>query len=540
MLRLACALSVSFLAVAPSFAQTSEAELPLTARERASHLLSRFSFGPKQGDVDRVLAMGESAWIEEQLQATSDEPLLDLLSQYESLNMETSSVVQTFNVATKDDETNEQRRERNRLRNQPKRDLLYSIGTRALHSKNQIDEVLCDFWRNHFNVSFTKGGGANYLLTDWERTVIQANALGDFPHMLSASARHPAMLHYLDNSSSRRPPSKQELAEIERRVRRKTGSRQQGEDAAQLALQRGLNENYARELLELHTLGVDNYYKQKDVIALAEVLTGWTFDGGRNGDWNFVFRNNMHVAGDKKILGKRIKSDRNNGEIEGNQVLEILSEHKGTAEFIALKLVRYFVADQPPQKLVKSVAKTYRKTNGDIRSMVNSILESKEFWSRENYRSKFKTPMEFAVSALRVTNAEVEDWRQVNSRLEEMGQPLYHCDDPTGWYDTAEAWLDPGVMALRWQFALDLAAGKLRGVKVADSFYDSIPESMPARLWQHHLTKMILPGGAGERTRSALSQTTDEYLNKTKVPDLRALGPQLLGLLLGSPEFQQQ
>jgi uncharacterized protein (DUF1800 family) len=540
MLRLSCALSISLLAAAPTHAQTPESEQPLTARERVAHLMSRFSFGPRPGDVGRILEMGESAWIQEQLEASSDKALWDLLSQYESLTMETPDIVQTFNTQARDDETSEQRKERTRLRGQPKRDLLASVATRALQSKNQIDEVLCDFWRNHFNVSYTKGGSANYLLTDWERTVIQANSLGDFPRMLAASARHPAMLHYLDNSSSRRPPSKQELAEIERKVRRKTGSRQQGEDAVQLALQRGLNENYAREILELHTLGVDNYYKQKDVVALAEVLTGWTYDGGRNGDWVFVFKNNMHVEGDKKVLGKRIKSDRKDGEIEGDQVLEILSEHKGTSEFIAMKLVRYFVSDWPLPKLTKSVAKTYRKTDGDVRAMIQTILDSDEFWSRENYRSKFKTPMEFAMSALRATNAEVDNLRSVHSRLEEMGQPLYHCDDPTGWYDTAEAWLDPGVMALRWQFALDLASGKLRGARIPNSFYDAIPDSVPARLWQHHLTKMVLAGGAGERTRRALSQTTDAYLKKTKTPDLRALGPQLLGLLLGSPEFQQQ
>ncbi len=524
----------------PLLAQEPEESLPLTERERAVHALSRLAYGPAPGDLERVLEMGVEAWIDEQLRPSADPALEDRLAAFPSIHMELVDLIDEYQAPRDEDQTPEERRRAQRYENEPRRELLQSLLVRAVHSGNQLEEVLGDFWRNHFNVSYTKGGPAKYLLTDWERRVIQANTLGSFGPFLAATAKHAAMLHYLDNASSRRPPTKQELAEIERRVRRRTGSRERGEEAAALALQRGLNENYARELLELHTLGVDNYYKQKDVVAVAEALTGWSYNGGGNGDWAFRFRNDMHAHGDKRVLGKRIKGDRDNGIAEGDRVIEMLSEHKGTAQFVASKMVRYLVNDEPPAKLVSAAAKAFQKSDGDIPTVVRAIVGSDEFWARDNYRAKFKTPYEFMISALRATGAELTGSEQLLRRMIEMGQGVYLCDDPTGWYDTAEAWLDPGVMALRWQFALDLAEGKLDGVQIPVEYWDDIPDSLPPRLWQHHLTKKILPGGAGPRTRAALSAVTDDYLEKARVPDVRSLGPELVGLLLGSPEFQQQ
>ncbi len=525
----------------PTFAQVSENEDSLSPRERASHLLSRLTFGARPGDLDRLLAMGEEAWLEEQLAATSDLALGDRLAKFESLVMEASDLSGTYSIRLGDDATPEEIRERNRLRNQPKRELLSAVFYSEFLGKNQLEQVMVDFWRNHLNVSFTKGGPANFLLVDWDRDVIREHALGSFPAMLHASAKHPAMLHYLDNASSRRPPSDQELREIERRTRRRTGSEERGEEAVQLALQRGLNENYARELMELHTLGVDNGYKQKDVIALAEVLTGWTYSGGRQGNWEFQYRPAMHVLGSQRILGKSYEAKRGQSSlVEGEAVLMDLAAKKGTAEYISTKLVRYLVHDDPPTKTIKAVSKAYRSSDGDVRAMLHAVFDSKEFWSRENYRAKFKTPLEFVVSALRAVDAEVADPQRLHAKLESMGQAIYHCDDPTGWSDTAEAWLDPGVMAVRWQFALDLAGNRIRGTAIPETYWDSVPPRLPPRLWQHHLTKEILPGGAGNRTRAALSTITDEYLTKARNPDILKLGPILVGLLLGSPEFQQQ
>ncbi len=511
-------------------------------RKRAIHLLSRLTFGPTPSEVERVLEMGEMDWLDEQL-AAGDEGNRDLkasLSELSTLRMNTRELFDytTEGIEGKDG-TEETAAEIRRRRRIPKGQLMTAIALTCVKSSRQVHAVMADFWRNHFNVSYTKGGTADLLLTDYDREVVRNNALGMFPEMLRASAMHPAMLHYLDNHLSRRPPSKQELAEIERRARRKTGSRQRGEEAAQIAAQRGLNENYARELLELHTLGVDNYYKQRDVIAVAEALTGWTFSGGRSGDWEFTFRNDMHVTSDKKVLGKRIKYENGAGIKDGEAVLDILCEHKGTAQFIAMKMVRYLVADQPPSSLVKEVAKTFRKTDGNISEMVRTIVKSDEFWDEKYVGRKFRTPFEFVCAALRASDAQIDEVGRCLNHLREMGQPIMHCDDPTGYYDVAEAWLDPGAMALRWQFSLDLVGGSIKGVRVADGFYDDLPLDVP-RLWQHHLTKRILPSGAGQRTRNALSSITDQYLAKEKFPDPRGLGPQLLGLLLGSPEFQNQ
>ena len=522
-----------------------EAMEPLSDREKVSHVLARFAYGPRLGQFDQVLEMGVDAWLDDQLQqkVPTDPRLRSLLEDYETLGLSLAECAE-FTAPTRErgvEPSAEERRAENQRKRIPVNELVWSTALRAVYSDRQATEVMADFWRNHFNVSFTKGQRIFNKVPDYDRSVIRANVWGDFPTMLKASATHPAMLEYLDNHLSRRPPTEQELKELERRTKRQTGSRQRAEEAAQIAAQRGLNENYARELLELHTLGVDNYYKQKDVIALAEVLTGWTYDGGQNGTQEFKFRKNMHVSGDKKVLGKRFKEDKEGGHGQGLEVIEMLAGHKGTSQFLAMKLVRYLVADVPPESMVSAVAKTYRKTDGDLQAMVRTIIDHDEFWSRAHFRSKFKTPIEFMVSAMRITGAEAEPDAGLGSYLQEMGQPIFQCDDPTGYYDTADAWLDPGVMALRWEFATDLASGRIRGAKIPDLFYEQVPYDQPPRMWQHHLTRLILPGGAGERTRAALASVTSEYLGRKKrTPDLFELGPLLVGLLLGSPEFQQQ
>ena len=515
-------------------------------RDRAVHLLSRLSFGPSEAEVERVLELGEEDWLEQQLAPGREEDprMLNAMAELETVDMSTARIyawiTEPFGDRRENELSSEERTQLQRRRRIPRNENIRATFWRALYSSRQVEAALGEFFRNHFNVSYTKGGPADFLITEYDREVIRRHALGSFPEMLMASAKHPAMLHYLDNHLSRRPPSKQELAEIERRERRRTDSRERGEQAAEIAAQRGLNENYARELLELHTLGVDNGYKQKDVIALAEALTGWGYAAGRDADWGFAFRESMHVKGDKRVLGKKIREDRDHGGVgEGEAIIEMLAEHKGTAEFIATKLVRFLVADQPPKSLVKDVASTYRKTDGSIPDLVRAVVRSEEFWATEHVRAKFRTPLEFLCAALRATDAEVTDPSRCLTALRDMGQPILHCDDPTGYYDVAEAWLDPGVMATRWSFALDLATGKVRGVEIPVEFFDELPQEVP-RLWQHHLTKRLLPGGAGQRTRNALSTVTDEYLVKAKVPDSRELGPQLVGLLLGSPEFQQQ
>jgi uncharacterized protein (DUF1800 family) len=536
------------LAAALPAAQEMAPAAPLTDRERAVHLLNRCGFGPAPGEVERVMEIGVQAWLDEQLApAPAREPrLLAALERFETLGMSPAGVTQWVyqdyigKGFRENDLTQEQQRALRERRREAGRELTHSVLLRAVLSDRRTEEVLCDFWRNHFNVSFTKGDSIEVQINDYERMVVQRHALGSFGELLQASARHPAMLNYLDNALSRRPPSKQELAEIERNAKRNTGSRERAAEAVEIAAQRGLNENYARELLELHTFGVDNGYDQDDVIALAEALTGWSYEGGLRASQEFAFRPEMHVVGDKRLLGRRFVEDDEGGPGQGEAILEHLAAHKHTARFVATKLVRYLVADEPPAKLVEEVAKTYQRTDGAVPEMVRTIVASDEFWQREHYLTKFKTPVEFVVSAARAIGAEIEDVAALANVLAAMNQPVYHCDDPTGWYDTAEAWLDPGVLAKRWQFALDLAEGRVKGVTVPTAFWECVPADAPPETWQHHLAVAVLPGGAGERTRAALASVTGAYLAKHKVADLRELGPQLLGLLIGSPEFQKQ
>lgn len=530
------------LLAAPTLAAQEEAPAPLTEQQRAAHVLSRLAYGPRPGEIDRLVEMGVDVWLKEQLsdKASTDPRLAERLSEFQTLSMGIAECV-SFTSTPRDNNASaaEQRLARRKSRI-PMDELMESIAFRAVFSERQATEVMSEFWRNHFNVSFTKGQAIYPQMPDYEREVIQKHVWGSFPNMLTASATHPAMLNYLDNRLSRKPPSQQQLAELERRTKRKTGSEERASEAVQIASQRGLNENYGRELLELHTLGVDNFYKQKDVIAVTECLTGWTIDGGQEGTRKYVFNPDMHVEGNKHVLGKLVREDKDGGPGQGMALLEMLGKHKGTADFVAMKMVRFLVADVPPEKLVAKVAKIYRKTDGDMTAMLQTIVESNEFWETSNVRSKFKTPYEFIISSLRVTGCEIGSLGALERYLAAMGQPIYQCDDPTGYYDTSDAWLDPGVMALRWDFAVDLANGKVDAVVIPESFYDQVPVDVPPRLWQHHLTRLILPGGAGPRTRAALATVTSEYLEKKRVPDLFQLGPELVGLLLGSPEFQQQ
>ena len=508
---------------------------PLSPRERAVHLLTRLAFGPRPGDIERVLEMGEEAWLEEQLAGPPDPALDERLEAYPSLGLAARQLYERY-YGEVEGKSSAERVRLEVSRHVPRRELLCATLGRMVYARAQLHEVLVDFWRNHFNVSYTKDNEALLLITDWDRSVLRAHALGKFGALLSATAHHPAMLHYLDNASSRRPPTPEELAEIERAARRETGSRAAGRAAADLALQRGLNENYARELLELHTLGVDRFYKQDDIVALAEILTGWTFEAGARGTWEYRFRQDMHQTGSKRFLGERIQGEPEQGKQEGDAVLALLCAHKGTSEFIAEKLVRHLVRDDPPPRLVAAVAQTFRKTEGDIPALVRAIVASEEFWARASFRAKFRTPQEFVVAALRATDAGVEGWDELLERLTLMGQPLYQCDDPTGWYDTAEAWLDPGVMAQRWLFVRDLVEDRLDGVALPDAIFAQLGDEVPFRAWPDLLVARCVPGGVGSRTRQALAGAVAEDPDALPLP----LRLRLLALLVGSPEFQRQ
>jgi uncharacterized protein (DUF1800 family) len=316
---------------------------------------------------------------------------------------------------------------------------------RAVYSPRQLEEVLVDFWLNHFNVYRDKNT-VGMMLTSYERDAIRPHVLGRFRDMLLATARHPAMLSYLDNFQSRSAPENAPLP---------PGGVSAGPN-------QGLNENYGRELLELHTLGVNGGYTQADVINVARAFTGWTiFDPQRYGE--FQFNPQMHDRAEKVVLGQ--KFPRGGGEDEGVRVIDMLAAHPSTARFISLKLAQRFVADEPPAALVDRMAATFTKTGGDLRAVMETLLLSREFMSEGAWQAKVKTPFELVTSALRALDADVSDTTALAFRLSEMGMPLYARIDPKGYPNTADAWSGSAGLLARINFANALTGGLITGVK---------------------------------------------------------------------------
>ncbi|MCX6605195.1 MAG: DUF1800 domain-containing protein [Acidobacteria bacterium] len=314
---------------------------------------------------------------------------------------------------------------------------------RAVQSTHQVEEILADFWFNHFNVFYDKG--INRLLTSsYERDAIRPHVLGNFKDLLLATSQHPSMLFYLDNWTS---------------MSAEAAQRGRGKKKAQ-----GLNENYARELLELHTMGVDNGYTQKDVTEVARCFTGWSMTAPKMGG-GFVFNARNHDRGEKIVLGHRIAAG--GGKEDGLRVIDILMEHPSTARFIARKLAQRFVADEPPPALVERMAKSFTKTKGEIAPMLALLFASPEFWSEGAYKAKMKMPFEMVASALRATNARVDSTVALTQQLATLGQPLYKKVEPTGYYATAEEWTNSAALLARMNFAMALTSNKVPGVKVA-------------------------------------------------------------------------
>ncbi|MBI4569969.1 MAG: DUF1800 domain-containing protein [Planctomycetes bacterium] len=516
---------------------TRDYATPLNERERAQHLLSRLTFGATPELIEEVVKKGIDAWLDEQFKGNLPEPatLAKALAERKTLAYSAAQAIGELNPR---DQTLSQA-ERNRLRNLAVEEVREAALLFAVFSPNQVREVLCDFFRNHFAIDLRKDA-CKYFGPSYDREVIRAHVFGKFGGMLVASAKHPGMLVFLDNFLSRRPLEEYELDAIQRgRLLSKRRRDLTDEDRAraleqrEIAAQKGLNENYARELLELHTLGVDNYYTQQDVIQVAQALTGWTQKGGL-----FYFDKNMHVPGDKTFLGVTIRNNPADGIKEGEQVLNILIHHPGTARFLSWKLCRWLVNDDPPDDLVKRVAAVFRASSGDIPTVVRAIVKDKEFFNPANYQAKFKRPFEFTVSALRVSRAEVADPKRLLGALALMNEPIYQCDDPTGFYDQAEAWRDAGAMATRWQIAVGLAvgAGKAAAAKVGDSFWKEITGDTPAK-WIAQVAARVCPSGITPRTEKAIR---DALVERGATSDVRFAGPLILGLLLGSPEFQKQ
>src|SRR5437016_1399550 len=414
--------------------------------------------------------------------------------------------------------------------------------TRAIYSERQLQQVMDDFWFNHFNV-FAAKGEDRYYLTSYERDVIQPHALGKFKDLLTATAKSPAMLFYLDNFLSADPKAAQRATRQQRRRGRFGGPwpPRPAPNPQQAAKknERGLNENYGRELMELHTLGVDGGYTQKDVTEVARCFTGWTMDKPRQYA-DFKFDERLHDPDPKYVLGKKIHVG---GMKDGEQVIELLVRHPSTAKFISTKLARRFVSDNPPPSLVNRMAETFKSGDGDIRAVLKTMIWSPEFWSRDAYRAKIKTPFELVVSAARATGSDVDSPLPLVQWIGRIGEPLYQCQPPTGYADKAEAWVNTGALLNRLNYSLALAGNKMRGTRTDVTSLLGMDSSADPKTARDRAVHVFLGGQAGPTTVETLEKQLDNpQVLQAKLDDPRKqvnLGL-VAGLVLGAPECQRR
>jgi uncharacterized protein (DUF1800 family) len=417
------------------------------------HVLNRLSFGPRPGDIENVKSKGIEAYIESQLSPGSIAESAIVKQQLSSLETLRSTPME---LRAETRRINREMRMAALKRGEAiLQQAIQGRAVRSIYSPRQLQEVLVDFWFNHFNVSFKKG-----LVRVWagvyEEQAIRPHVLGKFRQLLGATAKHPAMLFYLDNWVNTAP----DLPKIRPPFK-------------------GLNENYARELLELHTLGVDGGYTQQDVMALARILTGWGIQPlnfkptGNSQDvtdrQGFLFESKRHDFSDKVFLGKTIKGS---GIAEGEQVLDLLARHPSTARHLSYKLAQYFVADRPPASLVDKLAKSFLESEGDLRVVMKTLFAAGEFSDPQYYNAKFKTPYQYLVSGIRATdipvNNQINSWLRIRAILNDLGMPIYGCISPDGYKNTEEAWLNPDAMLRRISLAKSLAGGLFAKAKPVD------------------------------------------------------------------------
>jgi uncharacterized protein (DUF1800 family) len=414
---------------------------------------------------------------------------------------------------------------------------------RAIYSERQLQQVMDDFWFNHFNV-FAGKGEDRWFLTAYERDVIQPHTMGKFKELLTATAKSPAMLFYLDNFLSADPRAADRMAaeRAARQWRRGGSGRPWPPRAPQQQAKknvRGLNENYGRELMELHTLGVDGGYTQKDVTEVARCFTGWTIDKPREYA-DFKFDERMHDLDPKIVLGKKIHAG---GMKDGEQVIEMLARHPSTARFISMKLARRFVSDTPPPSLVERMAQTFQSNDGDIRAVLKTMIYSPEFWSREAYRAKIKTPFELVVSTARALGADVDTPMPLVQWTGRIGEPLYQCQPPTGYADKSDAWVNTGALLNRLNYSLALAGNKVRGSRSDVGSLLGPEADGDAKAALNRAVQVFLGGQTAATTVETLEKQLDSpQLLQAKLDDpvKRVDLGVVAGLVLGAPEFQRR
>jgi uncharacterized protein (DUF1800 family) len=546
----------------------------LTERQAAAHLLNRFTYGATPGQIDAVVKMGLENWFEQQLNANlNDDSLNHVLDQYPDLKLSNSEISAEFprggqvariaikeGIVSKDSvnalgnnkeyrEKIKQYMDKNGLKPQQElmRQFINQKILRAAYSNNQLQEVLTDFWFNHFNVSFTKNQCAEFI-PNYERDAIRPNVLGKFDKLLLATAKSPAMLFYLDLSSSvgnntnMKQPNRNRFAQMDPSMMGDTAKMKQAQQIQKARKAQGLNENYAREVMELHTLGVDGGYTQSDVTQAARVLTGWTvypMKGGYAGDGmkkmldnagdrrlmafgavhdgDFLFTPNRHDSGEKKVLG--VDFPAGGGYDEGVKLLEMLAHNPSTAKFITKKLAVRFVSDAPDQTLLNKMSQSFTDHDGDIKEVMITMASSPEFWSKDALREKTKSPFELAISSVRSLNATVKQPFLLNAWITKMGQKMYYYQAPTGFPDKGQYWINTGALLNRMNFGLALATQRIPGITfdLAALNNNHEPESKEAALSIYG--KLFIPERDLTRTIKYLTPMLDDPNLVSKVGD---------------------
>ncbi|MEC7847278.1 MAG: DUF1800 domain-containing protein [Gemmatimonadota bacterium] len=570
-------LSISGLVKAP-VAYTQETQA--TDRDRAIHLLQRATYGPRPADIDAVLSDGISDWLDRQLHPeridnAALETLLDgvpvasmslneLAGQYPP-----NQVLQSVRQLSQSNslEESDQRRLRRELGEHSPRRILDGLATtritNAVHSERQIEEMMTAFWYDHFNVFWGKDA-TRLLVPGYERNAIRPHVFGKFEDMVLATAQHPAMLFYLDNFQSAAPDSSLQARERRdanaRRMRRmpaqaRAQATQRMEEQQRRRPRPGLNENYARELLELHTLGVDGGYTQADVIDVARILTGWTFGEQRSRmqmrqtqasyedgrlvlpdtdyeeAYRFRFRPEFHDTGEKTVMGRVFEAGA--GHEEGVELIRMLAHHPSTARHIATQLATRFVADKPPLALVDHLAAVFLATSGDLREVTRALFTSDEFYDPAVVGNRVKSPFLLVTSTLRMTYGRTANSRVLMETLRSLGEAPYLAEPPTGYEETSAQWASGGAMLTRMNFATSYVTGELRGVRPdSNRIFGEIRRRGEDSVAV--LLDALLPG----TDTTELMAVIKEELQTTPPESDRESRLRVLGLILGSPEFQ--
>ncbi|MGH7523655.1 MAG: DUF1800 domain-containing protein [Gemmatimonadales bacterium] len=542
------------------------AQSALTARDSARHVLNRLAYGATPGEIDSVVHDGVLRWVDRQLgySEVRDPALAQVEGGFDVLHVSISDMQEMLRKnqakvaqaqAIGDSDTRQRMIAQLRAEQVGDRRSLQGLLTelqavtviRATESSHQLDEILADFWTNHFNVFVNKGQDRAYFSDYLERT-IRGHALGKFEDLLLGTARSPAMLFYLDNAESVANGSDARALGARRGIGiRPAFGRGRGRfpdprpgsyppdpvamPTAQRAVPqrapRGLNENYARELMELHTLGVDGGYTQQDVINVARILTGWSID---RRDASFTFREPVHDEDAKVVMSEKFAAG--HGEDEGVRLMRMLAQSPATMHHVSAQLCARFVADVPPDGCIDDAVRAWRESGGEIRAVVRAIIRSPDFWAAANVQSKVKTPLEFVVSAVRAVAGTPDSTPKLAQRVAQLGEPLFQKQTPDGYGEREEDWVNSGSLLARMNFAVQLASGRMPGVTV--DLDRVIPATDDHEAMVNNVDQVILGGAMTSHTHATIIKELAD------VPDARMARALAVGLALGGPEFQRQ